>query len=183
MKIETPPTVGDVIRERFIGKAGLSEAECAQRLGISPECLASTLSGEGYITAEMACVLSRQLGLSPTAWLKIQHLHDEWEDLTEAPRHPGSYLREQVLEASGLSVEALANTLGMTVDALRTILEERGPFTPEFAWRLSLALGDTPQAWMAMQARYDLIIARRNFDPNTVSAIVFPEEDYTEDAV
>lgn len=183
MKIETPHTVGEVIRDRYMGKNGMSESECAQRLGLSQESLARTLKGESYITASMAATLAGQLGMSPEDWLRIERRRIEWEELSEQPRHPGAFLREQVLEASGLSVDALARHLGMAAEALQPILKEESPFTPELAWRLSLALGDSPQAWMALQARYDLIIARCNVDPESISPLTFPEEDYSEDSL
>ncbi|MFD2368031.1 HigA family addiction module antitoxin [Pseudoduganella sp. GCM10020061] len=182
MKIPTPPTVGDIIRQRFMGELNLTALECSRRLGMDEAGFAELLRGEGYITAHMAAILSSQLGLAPDDWLRTEKIRIAWEDLTEPPRHPGAYLREQVLEASGMTVDQLAETLGMPADAVRAIVEEKAPFTADLAWRLSLALGDTPQAWMAMQALYELILARTTFDPETVSKIVFPEEDYTEDA-
>lgn len=79
----------------------------------------------------------------------------------KAPPHPGLSVRVDCLEALGLSVTAGAKVLGVTRQALNNVVNERAGISPEMAVRLDRAFGGTAEAWLALQAAYDLAQARK----------------------
>ena len=58
--------------------------------------------------------------------------------------HPGEVLREDYLQAIGLSVNALAVALGVPATRIHEIVKERRAVTADTA------------SWLVMQANYDL---------------------------
>ncbi|MCA1748883.1 MAG: HigA family addiction module antidote protein [Sphingomonadales bacterium] len=74
------------------------------------------------------------------------------------PTHPGELLRETILPALDESKTAVAGALGVSRETLYRILNEERPVTPSVALRLGKALGNAPEFWLAMQARYDLAV-------------------------
>ncbi len=78
------------------------------------------------------------------------------------PVHPGRIVRQDCLEALGLSVTKAAQVLGVTRQALNNVVNQRAGISPEMAIRLSKAFGSTAETWVRMQAAYDLSIARRD---------------------
>jgi antitoxin HigA-1 len=77
------------------------------------------------------------------------------------PPHPGLSVRFDFLEALGLSVTAGAKVLGVTRQALNNLVNERAGISPEMAIRLEKAFGGTAEAWLALQAAFDLAQARK----------------------
>ena len=77
------------------------------------------------------------------------------------PPHPGELLREDVLAPLGLSVTESAARLGVSRVALSRVLHGRAAISPDLALRLEKAGVSTAQAWLSMQANYDLAEARK----------------------
>ncbi|HYZ47917.1 MAG TPA: HigA family addiction module antitoxin [Sphingomonas sp.] len=55
--------------------------------------------------------------------------------------HPGDWLKSEVVEPSGLSVTVLAQRLGVTRQALSTLLNGRAGLSAEMAIRFEKAFG------------------------------------------
>ena len=72
------------------------------------------------------------------------------------PPHPGRIVREECLQALGLSVTAGAKALGVSRQALNNLVNERAGISPEMAIRLAKAFGSTAQTWLRVQSNYDL---------------------------
>ncbi len=72
------------------------------------------------------------------------------------PTHPGEMLREDVLPALGLPVNAVADKLGVARQTLHNILSEKSSNSPEMALRLGKLFGNGPQIWLRMQLAVDL---------------------------
>ncbi len=72
------------------------------------------------------------------------------------PSHPGEILREEVIDALGLSVTEAARRLGMSRVALSRVLNGKAGISPDLAIRLERAGVATARAWLQMQANYDL---------------------------
>jgi addiction module HigA family antidote len=85
----------------------------------------------------------------------------------KVPPHPGLSVRFDCLEALGLSVTAGAKVL-VTRQALNNLVNERAGISPELAIRLDRAFGGTAEAWLALQAAYDLARARKKSLANEV---------------
>jgi addiction module HigA family antidote len=70
--------------------------------------------------------------------------------------HPGQTIREDVLEALGMSVNQLARELRITATRLNDIVRGRRGITADTALRLSRYLGTSPEFWLGLQLEYDL---------------------------
>ena len=81
-----------------------------------------------------------------------------------APVHPGEVILADYLEPLGMSRYALAKALGITQARLGEIIRGRRAITPDTALRLARYFGTTAEFWMAMQAQYDLDVARDRLD-------------------
>lgn len=81
------------------------------------------------------------------------------------PPHPGEVLREDVIAPLGLSVTDAADRLAMSRVALSRVLNGKAGISPDLAVRLEQAGAGTAQAWVAMQANYDLWRALQHEQP------------------
>ena len=74
--------------------------------------------------------------------------------------HPGEVLREEFLTPMGLSVYALARSIGVTRARMNEIVRGERSITPETALRLARYFGTSAELWANMQSHYDLETAR-----------------------
>src|SRR5215471_18658888 len=74
----------------------------------------------------------------------------------QSPAHPGEVLRDDYLERLGLSVDELAESMGIPPGRLREILTGRRAISADTATRLADRLGTTPLFWVTLQSNYDL---------------------------
>lgn len=72
------------------------------------------------------------------------------------PAHPGEALNELWLKPMGITVTEAARLLGVARKTVSKIINKRGALTPEMALRLEIVFGTSAQAWLNMQAAYDL---------------------------
>jgi addiction module HigA family antidote len=78
------------------------------------------------------------------------------------PIHPGEIIKEDILPSVGLSVTAAAKALGVSRQMLHDILAERKPLSAVMCLKVSRLFGSSPEAWMRLQAAYDLKKAEQN---------------------
>lgn len=77
------------------------------------------------------------------------------------PVHPGEVLAEEFLAPKGLSATALARLIGVPANRVTEIVAGRRAITGDTALRLAAALGTTPEFWMELQMRWELVAAQR----------------------
>ena len=77
------------------------------------------------------------------------------------PSHPGRIVRNVCLEPLELSVTEGAKALGVSRQALSSLVNGRARVTPEMAVRLAKAFGSTPEHWIRMQAAWDIAQMRK----------------------
>ena len=77
------------------------------------------------------------------------------------PPHIGSFVRTEVIEAHGLTVSAGAKALGVTRQALSSLLNCHSSLSPEMALRLEKAFGVRMDTLLRMQTVYDIAQARK----------------------
>lgn len=77
------------------------------------------------------------------------------------PVHPGTILHRDVLPDLGMPVVAVAKALGISRQHLYDIMNGKKPITAGTALRLGRYLGNGPDIWINLQARYDLAVAQR----------------------
>lgn len=77
------------------------------------------------------------------------------------PTHPGEVLKEEI-EYRGISQRRLASEMNVPYTQLNEVLNGKRPLNTEFALLVEAALDLPAEPLLRMQARYDLIIAKRN---------------------
>jgi addiction module HigA family antidote len=76
------------------------------------------------------------------------------------PPHPGSIVREAIIDDLGLTITAAADGLGVSRKQLSELVNERAGISPEMAIRLEKGLGSTADHWLRLQLAFDLASAR-----------------------
>lgn len=76
--------------------------------------------------------------------------------MIKSPVHPGTILREDVLQPLGLSIAAAASRLGTSRGTLSRIVNGRARITASLAVRLEVAGVGDAQSWVNLQVKYDL---------------------------
>ena len=84
---------------------------------------------------------------------------DAW--LSRNPPHPGGMVFRGCLERvegcyEGMSVSEAARKLGVSRASLSCVLNGRAAITPTLALKLEAQGGGTADAWLTLQARYEL---------------------------
>ena len=77
------------------------------------------------------------------------------------PTHPGEMLLKEFLEPSGITQVEFAKRMGISLQRLNEIINEKRGVTPETALLLAAALGTSPEAWLSLQSNYDLAVQMR----------------------
>ena len=90
------------------------------------------------------------------------------------PPHPGRLVKSN-LEDLGLSVAKAALGLGVTRQQLYKVIRCESAISPEMAVRLEKAIGSTADAWLRMQAAYDLAQVRAREGEIVVKRFAWPE--------
>lgn len=76
------------------------------------------------------------------------------------PMHPGEVLREEFLVPFGLTAYTVAKAIGVPRTRIERIANETVGITGDTAVRLSAYFGTTPEFWMNLQSRYELLTAQ-----------------------
>lgn len=80
------------------------------------------------------------------------------------PPHPGRTVREDCINASGLSVTDAAERLGVIRQTLSNLLNEKSGISPEMALRLEKMGWSKADHWLRLQMNYDLAQVRERSD-------------------
>lgn len=78
------------------------------------------------------------------------------------PPHPGEIIKDAITAGLGLSVTAAAEGLGVSRKQLSALMNGRAGVSPEMAIRLEKGIGSSADAWLRMQAAYDLAEAQKS---------------------
>ena len=78
--------------------------------------------------------------------------------------HPGELLKAELLEATDLTVTEVASMLKVSRQAVSNIINEKADISPEMAVRIAKVFGGTPDIWLRLQAKYDLVIAAKKIN-------------------
>jgi len=80
--------------------------------------------------------------------------------------HPGELLREDIIQANGLTISKAAELLGVTRPTLSNILNEKTSITPNMSLRIAKVFGGSADFWLRMQLAHDLRKAEKQFNEN-----------------
>ena len=78
------------------------------------------------------------------------------------PVHPGELLREDFMHDYGLTVSALAESLGVSRQTVNELIREQRSLSPVMALRLSKLFGNSAEFWLNAQKAVDLWDAERD---------------------
>ena len=74
--------------------------------------------------------------------------------------HPGTFVRDEILEPLGLTITKAAEVLDVRRATLSELINERSALSGEMALRLEKAFGVSMELLLRMQAGYDAARAR-----------------------
>lgn len=90
-----PTHPGAILREDVLPELKLTQAEFAERLGVSRRTVSEILHERRPVTADMALRIGKLLGNGPDIWLRMQQAVDLWK----LERHPARYKHIQPVAA------------------------------------------------------------------------------------
>lgn len=76
--------------------------------------------------------------------------------------HAGEWLKSEIVEAHGVSVNALAEAFGVSRQTISAVLNGRATLTADMAIRFENAFGVKAETLLRMQSRYELAKAREH---------------------
>ena len=79
MPMHNPPHPGGIVRRQCLEPMGLTAAQAAQKLGVSPEALLELVNERAGITTELASRLAAVFGSTAETWLGMQAAYDLWQ--------------------------------------------------------------------------------------------------------
>lgn len=97
-------------------------------------------------------------------------------DPNRPPSHPGTVLRDIVLDGEKPTKAEFAAALGISRQMLHGILTEKHPITVDMAVKLGHVLGNGPGIWLRMQQSHDLWHAERRVDVSKLKVLHRPDE-------
>ena len=71
------------------------------------------------------------------------------------PLHPGKIVKDELIDATGMSVTEAASRLQVSRTALSRLLNGHSGISPEMALRLSKLFNTSIDLWINLQAQYD----------------------------
>ncbi len=80
------------------------------------------------------------------------------------PPHPGSFIRDEILDELSLSVSRAAEALGVRRATLSDLVNEKAALSPEMALRIEKAFGVSMDTLLRMQAWHDGYLMRQRAD-------------------
>lgn len=84
--------------------------------------------------------------------------------MMHSPGHIGEFIKTEIIEGNGLTVSSGARILGVTRQALSTLLNAGGGLSPDMAMRIEKAFGVKMDTLLRMQANYAIAEARKRED-------------------
>jgi addiction module HigA family antidote len=71
-----PPVHPGAFLREILGELGLSQAEFARAIGVTPMHVSHVVRGARAVTADLAVLLGRAFGQTPEYWLNLQAAYD-----------------------------------------------------------------------------------------------------------
>ena len=86
--------------------------------------------------------------------------------------HAGAWLKSEIVEAHGVSINDLAQAFGVSRQSISSLLNGRAALSADMAIRFEHAFGVKAETLMRMQARYELGKAREHEADLTVPSLI-----------
>jgi addiction module HigA family antidote len=89
------------------------------------------------------------------------------------PMHPGEILREEFMLPLGLSPGKISRACHVPRTRIERIVREELGISADTALRLARFFGTTPEFWLNLQKRYELLMAEQTLGPDINEIAVF----------
>jgi addiction module antidote protein, HigA family len=86
--------------------------------------------------------------------------------------HPGEWLKTEIVEAHGVSINELAKAFGVSRQSISAVLNGRASLSADMAIRFEHAFGVRAETLMRMQTRYELGKAREHEADLSVPSLI-----------
>lgn len=86
--------------------------------------------------------------------------------------HAGEWLKTEIVEAHGVSINELAEAFGVSRQSISALLNGRASLSADMAIRFEHAFGVKAETLMRMQARYELGKAREHEADLSVPSLI-----------
>lgn len=87
------------------------------------------------------------------------------------PLHPGSFLRDDLLEPLAITQTELALTINVSRDAISEIVHGRRSISPAMAIKLGAFFNMSAEYWLNLQLRYDIECEKDRMDAKILERI------------
>ena len=77
------------------------------------------------------------------------------------PPHPGLSVRDDCIEALGMTIAEAAAHLQVDCVELEEVCQGRAPITADLAIRIDMAFGGDADLWLRLQTNHDMVQARK----------------------
>ena len=168
MPMKNPPHPGRSLLRDCIEELNLTIAETAEHLQIEESTLAEVCRCRAPITADLAVRIDMAFGGGADTWLRhadrlrprpspqdgLRDQADRTRRLTmprNNPHHPGETIREDCVEALGLTMAEAAAHLQIEEAALAAVCTCEAPITADLAVRFEQAFGSTADTWLRLK--------------------------------
>ena len=81
--------------------------------------------------------------------------------MMHSPGHVGEFIKTEIIESNGLTISSGARVLGVTRQALSTLLNAGSGLSADMAMRIEKAFGVKMDTLLRMQANYEIAEARK----------------------
>ena len=78
------------------------------------------------------------------------------------PPHPGSFIRDEIIDPLNLTVTAAARVLGVSRPAISNLLNGHADLSGEMAMRIEKAFAVNMDTLLRMQLSYDIALTRQH---------------------
>ena len=99
---------------------------------------------------------------------------------TRKPTHPGKILEELYIKPLGITLQELADHLGISRNTLFKIRSGKAGITSTLAVKLAEAFDTTPKLWLNLQQNYDIWCALNQKKHKKIVALYSRESDCAE---
>jgi len=79
MLMNTPPHVGEILRELYLEPMEISITQAAKHLGVSRQSLSNLVNEKSGISAEMSIRLAKAFGSSSEYWMNLEKQYELWQ--------------------------------------------------------------------------------------------------------
>ena len=103
-------------------------------------------------------------------------MEEEYGPKVMLPAHPGAILDHDFLAPMNLTVENLAQAIGVEASLIKGIVDGEQPVSAEIALLFSRFFGTSAELWVGLQTQYDLDMAEYRLGERLEAVVAYSPE-------